>query len=117
LLQTIARSGDVISLFGILLASLLAILLLHAHPLNPLPIAAGMFVVLVFVLTNAVYWVDVNGYARVFSPLLLLVALGSMAGEGRVPWWAGLVPAILVDLRLSMEFASAAGGVVRRLLG
>jgi hypothetical protein len=117
LLETIARSGDVISLLAILLASLLAILLLRAHPLDPLSIAAAIFVVLVMVLTNATYWVDVNGYARVFSPLLLLVALGSMEGEDRVPWWAGLVPAILVDLRLSMEFASTAGGVVRGLLG
>jgi hypothetical protein len=39
-----------------------------------------------------------------------------MAGEGGLPWWTGFVPAILVDLRLSMEFASAAGGVVRGLL-
>jgi hypothetical protein len=75
-----------------------------------------MFVALVFVLSNARYWVDVNSYARIFSPLLVLVALGSTAGEGGLPWWTGLVPAILVDLRLSMEFASAAGGVFRGLL-
>jgi hypothetical protein len=115
-LEMIARFADVLALAAILLASLLAILLLRARPLNPLAIAAAMFVALVFVLSNARYWIDVNSYARIFSPLLLLVALGSMAGESSVPWWAGLVPAILVDLRLSMEFASAAGGVVRGLL-
>jgi hypothetical protein len=116
LLDTIARSGDAIALTAILLASLMAILLLRMHPLNPPAIAAALFVALVIVLTDPVYWVDINEYARVFSPLLLLVALGTMAGQGRVPWWAGLVPVILVDLRLSMEFASAAGGVVRGLL-
>jgi hypothetical protein len=75
-----------------------------------------MFAALVFVLTASGYWNDVNGYARVFSPLLLLVALGSTVEQSDVPWWTGLVPAILVDLRLSMEFASAAGDVVRGLL-
>jgi hypothetical protein len=121
LADAIARSGDVISLAAILLASLLAILFVRAHPLNPLAIAAAMFVALVFLLTDAIYWTDVNGYARVFSPLLLLVGLGSIARESGGSWrtplgWTGLVPAILVDLRLSMEFASAAGGIVRGLL-
>jgi energy-converting hydrogenase Eha subunit C len=116
LLDAIARWSDVLSLTAILLASLLAILFLRSRPLNPLAIAAVLFVVLVLVLTNTRYWNDVNGYARVFSPLLLLVGLGTLAGEGRVPWWTGLVPAIFVDLRLSLEFASAAGGVVRGLL-
>jgi energy-converting hydrogenase Eha subunit C len=116
LLETIARWGDVLSLTAILLGSLLAIVLLRARPLSPVAIAAVMFAALVFVLTNGRYWMDVNGYARVFSPLLLLVALGSTAEKGGVPWWTGLVPAILVDLRLGMQFASTAGDVVRGLL-
>jgi len=116
LLNTIARWGDVISLMAILLASLLVILILRARPLDPVAITGALFVVLVFVLTNANYWTDVNGYARVFSPLLLLAALGCVASEGGVPWWAGLVPVILVDLRLSMEFTAGARGVVRGLL-
>jgi hypothetical protein len=116
LLETIARWGDVISLTAILLASVAAILFVRVRPLNPMAIAAALFVVLAFAISNPRYWLDVNGYARVFSPLLLLAGLGTMAGEGRVPWWTGLVPAILVDLRLGMEFASAAGGVVRGLL-
>jgi energy-converting hydrogenase Eha subunit C len=106
----------VLSLTAILLGSLLAIVLLRARPLSPVAIAAVMFAALVFVLTNGRYWMDVNGYARVFSPLLLLVALGSTAEKGGVPWWTGLVPAILVDLRLGMQFASTAGDVVRGLL-
>jgi energy-converting hydrogenase Eha subunit C len=116
LLDTFARWGDVFSLTAIVLGSLLAILLLRVRPFNPLAIAAVMFAALVFVLTASGYWNDVNGYARVFSPLLLLVALGSTVEQSDVPWWTGLVPAILVDLRLSMEFASAAGDVVRGLL-
>ncbi len=116
LLDAVARLGDVVSLASILLASVLAILFLRAYPLNPSAAAASMFAVLIFALTHATYWNDVNGYARVFSPLLLLVALGSLARESGVPWWSGLVPIVLVDLRLAMEFASAAGGIIRGLL-
>jgi len=116
LLDIIARWGDVLSLAAILLASLLAILLLRSRPLNPVAIAAALFVALVFVLTNVTYWFDVNGYARVLSPLLLLVALAPMADDGGVPWWTGLLPALLVDLRLSMEFAASAAGIVRGVL-
>lgn len=115
-LETVARFGDEISLGAILLASILALLYIRARPFDSLAIAAGLFVVLVFLLTNAVYWTDVNGYARVFSPLLLLVALGTLGGESGLPWWAGLVPTILVDLRLSMEFASSVAGVIRGLV-
>jgi hypothetical protein len=116
LLDMIARSGDVMSLTAILVASVLAILFFRTHPRNPSAIAAAMFVFLVFAITRTTYWNDVNGYARVLSPLLILVAMGSLAGESGLPWWTGLVPAIVVDLRLSMEFASAAGGIVRGLL-
>jgi hypothetical protein len=116
LLDAVARAADVIALTAILLASIMAILLLRMHPLDPSAIAAVLFVALVIVLTDPVYWAELNEYARVLSPLLLLVAMGSMAGAGRVPWWTGLVPAILVDLRLGMQFASAASGIVRGLL-
>jgi hypothetical protein len=116
LLDTIARLGDVISLAAILLASLLAILFLRAQARNPMAIAAVMFVLVVFLITVPTYWNDINGYARVFSPLLLLIAMGSLARESGVPWWTGLVPTILVNLRLIMEFAKAAGGIVRGLL-
>jgi hypothetical protein len=116
LLDIIARFTDVISLLAIVLACVLAILFLRSNPRNPLALAAVLFVVLVVVLTNSKYWHDVNGYARVFSPLLMLVALGSIADEAGMPWWTGLLPAILVDVRLSLEFASEAGGIVRGLL-
>ena len=116
LLDTIARWGDALSLIAILLAAVLAILFLRTRPRDPLALAAILFAILIFLLTGNGYWNDVNGYARVLSPLLVLVALGSMARESGVRWWVGLIPVILVDLRLSMEFAGAAGGVVRGLL-
>jgi len=121
MLDAVARAGDVIAFAAVLAAALLAIPLLRGSPRSPMAIAAILFVALVFVLTEPAFWNDVNTHARVFSPLLLLVALGSMESEGgerwlKSPWWTGLVPIILVDLRLSMQFAGAAGGIIRGVL-
>jgi hypothetical protein len=116
MLDMIARWGDALSLIAILLAAVLAILFVRARPLDPLALTAVLFAILIFLLTGNGYWNDVNGYARVLSPLLMLVALGSMARESGVRWWTGLIPIILIDLRLSMEFAGAAGGIIRGLM-
>jgi hypothetical protein len=118
-LETVARFADALALAAILLACVLAILLvLRSRPTGPLAISALLFAALVFALTDRQYWTDVNGYARVLSPLLLLVALPSIANESHpaFPWWLGLVPSIVVDLRLGLQFASPIGGVLRGLL-
>ena len=118
-LETVARFADALALAAILLACVLAILLvLRSRPTGPLAISALLFAALVFALTDRQYWTDVNGYARVLSPLLLLVALPSIANESRpaFPWWLGLAPSIVVDLRLGLQFASPIGGVLRGLL-
>jgi hypothetical protein len=116
--EAIARSADVLALAAILLAAIMAIFLLHARPWGPVAISAVLFTALVFALTNGRYWTDVNGYARVLSPLLILVALPFLAGKTgtTLPWWLGLAPAALVDLRLSLQFASTIGGVIRGLV-
>jgi hypothetical protein len=116
LMQAIARAGDALSLVGITLAVILAILWLLRSPSDALALAATLFAGLIFLLAGKEYWNDVNGYGRVLSPLLLLVALGCMTRPRARLWWTGFVPILLVDLRLSMEFASQAGGIVRGLL-
>ena len=116
--EGIARFGDVLALAAILTAALLAILILRARPWGPVAILAALFTALVFALTNAEFWIDVNGYARIVSPLLILIGLLSLSRETgtALPWWFGLVPALVVDLRLSFQFTSAIGGVLRGLL-
>jgi hypothetical protein len=119
--EAIARSADALALVGILLASILAILLVVRGPKQPLAFSGLLFAALVFALTGRQYWTDVNGYARVLTPLLILVALPSIAGlKGAVrnafPWWLGFVPAFIVDLRLGLQFTSELGGIVRGLL-
>jgi hypothetical protein len=119
LLETIARFADVLALAAILFASILAIvLLLRGHPKDPLAISGFLFAGLVFALTSGRYWTDVNGYARVLSPLLILVALPSIARKtgSAFPWWFGLMPVLAVDLRLGLQYQAAIGGIVRGLL-
>ena len=117
--EAIARIGDALALAAVLLASILAILLVfRAHLRTPLAMSGLLFTALVFALTNSEYWTDVNGYARVLSPFLVLVALPSIARQTRgvFPWWLGLVPLAIVNLRLGLQFTSAIGGIVRGLL-
>lgn len=124
-LELVARFGDVLALAGVVLGAILAILIfLRAHPPNPIAISALLFAAFVFALTSSVFWNDVNGYARLVSPLLILVAMPLLGRDGvsgrdavsMLPWWLGLVPAIAIDLRLGMEFTAAIGGVLRGLL-
>jgi hypothetical protein len=118
LLEDIARFADVLALACVLLALILAVApVLRGRPKEPLVFCGLLFALLVLILPNSDVWTDVNGYARVFSPLLLLVALPSIAGKTwvAVPWWIGLVPTIGVDLRLGVQFASSVGGVLRGL--
>jgi hypothetical protein len=118
-LEVVARSADVLALASILMAAILAVVLLvRGQPKGPLALAGLLFVALAFALTYGQYWTDVNGYARVLSPLLILVALPSIARKTRagIPWWLGLVPPIVVDLRLGLQFTSAIGGIVRGVL-
>jgi hypothetical protein len=119
LLEAIARSADALALAGLLLASILAIVFfLRSHPKEPLVICGLLFTALIFALTNRQYWVDVNSYARVLSPLLILVALTAASRKtgSKFPWWLGLAPITVIDLRLGIQFTSAIGGVVRGLL-
>jgi hypothetical protein len=122
--ETVARWADVLSLAGILLAAILAmVLLLRRWPMlrnnskGALAICACLYALLVFALGGDQYWIDVNSNARIWSPLLILVALPAIAQEsGRgFPVWLGLAPAIAVDLRLGLEFVAEIGGVMRGL--
>jgi hypothetical protein len=116
--QALARSGDALALAAILLAAILAmVIFLRAHPKGPLAMSGLLFATLVFAFSGDAYWIDVNAYGRLLSPLLILIALPAISGEpgAGIPLWLGLLPAIAVDLRLGMEFTSAIDGVLRGL--
>ena len=118
MLETIARSLDVVSLIAVVGALIGAILLLRSRPLNPISITAVLYAALVIVLNNSRYWLLCFGYARVFSPLLVLVALQAMASKHSVKtWWWMVLPAPLVDLRVGLQLGEQIAGVFRGLLG
>lgn len=117
-LEWMARLGDVLALASVILAVVLGIAIACQTRLgNPLAAAALLFAGFIFVLTTPVYWNDVNGYGRFISPLLILVAFQSTSGSSRyAPWWLGLAPVALIDLRLGMQFVSQIEGVLRGLM-
>lgn len=107
----VARAADVLALIGVLLALGLALWRLLRRHFDAEAFGALAFVGLALVISDPNYWGDVNGYGRTISPLLLLVALPAAAGGSL---WL-LLPALLVDLRLGIQFASPALGILRNL--
>ena len=113
----LAQSLDVMALTGIVLAVIAAILLWRVRPPNANLLAAVCFVVLVAAMTSPHFWDHCYNFARVFSPLLLLIIMEAMAWRPRRGWWwLAVVPMGLVDSRIALELASQALGVVRGLL-
>jgi len=120
-LEWIARSADVLSLAGLLAAAVLACVLLPRRPLSPIAVANALFAALILVMPflwrHPDVWFDVNGYGRIFSPLLVLTAMLWAAPENRMlrPW-IGLLPIACIDLRLGLQFSDAVAGVLRGIL-
>ena len=116
-LEMIARSADVVALSGILGALILAVVLLRMRPPGAIPIAAGLYVALAITLTAVRYWDSCYSYSRVFSPLLLLTALETVASRRwSNTWLLGLLPTALVDTRIGLQLGPQILGVVRGLL-
>ena len=117
-LEWIARSADVVALAGILCALIVATVLLRVRPLSPITITAGLYVALAIMMTSTRYWNSCYTYSRAFSPLLIFIALET--ASLRLPtraWRWGLVPMVLVDLRIGLQMGPQLAGVVRGLSG
>jgi hypothetical protein len=92
--------------------------LLITRRLGPVPIAAGLFAVLAMALTSIRYWETCYSYSRVFSPLLVLTALETVAAKRSFHAWLwGLLPTAFVDTRIGLQLGPQVIGVVRGLLG
>ncbi len=102
---------DCVALFGFLLAAGLAVWDLRKGRLDQRQWAATGFVALMMAVSLPGFWRDIHGYARPFSPLLLLVALPAVTGS---PWL--LAPIILADLRIAAQWTPQLLGILRGLL-
>jgi len=117
-LEVLTRSLDVVALTGILCAIAAAIILLRRRPLGPVSIAAFLYAALAIALVNVNYWNWCYSYARVFSPLLIFIALQTTASKHRISgWWWTLAPTALVDLRIGLQLGVQALGILRGLSG
>lgn len=116
--ELLAQSLDVMALTGIILAVLAAILLWRVRPLNANLLAAACFAALAAGMINPHFWDHCYNFARVFSPLLLLIIMEAMAWRPRRSWWwLAVVPAGLVVPRVALELGSQALVILRGLMG
>jgi hypothetical protein len=73
---------------------------------------AGFLLLGMFVSDSAAVWPEVNSFGRVFTPVLLFVA---MTGLLRGNWWT-LAPIALVDLRIGAVFLYHAAAIAQAIL-
>ncbi len=97
-----SQSLDVAALSGIGVASAFAFWQARRARSQPESVLAALFAILAVGLSYQDFWIDINGYGRTMTPLVLLVGLRAAAGESL---WT-LAPWAAMDLRLSLQFGS-----------
>jgi hypothetical protein len=111
----LAQSLDVVALIGVVVATGFAFWQARRARSQPESLAAALFALLVVGLSYQQFWVDINGYGRTATPLVLMVAMRAASGESL---WS-LAPCAMLDLRLSVQLGSqtwtALQGLVARL--
>ena len=109
----VLQALDVLALVGILLAFAAAFGWLRSAPRSPLAWAAALFALVGVFTQRPDNWAHVYDFGRVYSPLLLLLALEGLAR--RDARWA--VPWLLMEPRLLWQLSGPAAAAVRALLG
>ncbi len=108
-LSWLATALDYLALAGMLLGIVLA--LTRTRPPDAVRITCALFGILGIVLEIRV-WQDAYSFARVLSPLLILVALGGLRAS---PRWAVLPLAMIVP-RVAVQFGRQALGIFQGLI-
>ncbi len=101
--------ADYLALAGMLLAMGMAVRWYVRGPSTPAGITAMLFALLALVLQRAEVWQNAYDYGRIFTPLLLCLAV--LGAECRKPWL--LAPAAMLLPRLSIQLAPQFLGIVR----
>jgi hypothetical protein len=102
---------DTVALCGVLVALGMAAWSLRRRPFGFEQWMALMFLALAALASLPGFWNDVYNYGRPLSPLLLMVALPALRGGGVYL----LAPVVLTDLRIAIQLAAQAAGVLRAL--
>lgn len=112
--QDACQTADRLALLGIAFAVVLALRGLRARRAEIMSLAAVLFSVQC-ALHNAPpdAWQAIDNFGRVYSPLLLAVALDAMGSEQ----WTGLLPPLLLWPRIGLGLLGALRAVRHGLLG
>ena len=98
---------------GMALAIGLSVILWLRRRGDSLAIAALLFALVAIQVTPDDLWIHVFGYGRILSPMLLLLALHSLAARRHLFF----IPLLLVLPRVLCQFAPQALGIVRGVFG
>jgi len=104
---------DAAALVGIVLAFVIAAAWLRSAPRSPLAWAAALFALLGVFAQRPDNWAHVYDYGRVYSPLLILLALDGLAprdARRAAPW-------LLMEPRLLWQLSGPAAAALRGLFG
>jgi len=114
--ETVARIFDAISVIGIAMAVVIAIMFLM-RARKPLPIAAFLYALLALALSSPLVWSDPFSYPRVLTPLLMLLPLIAAANQTPLrKWWWTALPVLLVDLRIVLQIGPQILGIVKGIV-
>jgi hypothetical protein len=113
LVNTLATVLDYAALAGIFTAVIYVAVYGRRLRLSAVGCMALTFAMLPLFINDADVWTEAFSFARVFSPLLLLVALDGVATRRMV----ALLPLLLIVPRIGMQFGPQIVGVGRRLFG
>jgi hypothetical protein len=112
---------DYLALTGVALAVVIAIRISVALVAGREPATAAAYAILGFALI-AVFlvpgggWDDAYAFGRILAPLLVLIAIYSVASRTPSQIWLGIAPTLLVDSRIALNLGKQALGVLHGLL-
>ena len=107
-LRPLVSALDYVALAGMLLAVILAIVLWWRRREGMLEVAIMAFAAMTVLVGRSDVWGDSFGFGRIFSPLLMLLALRAV--DLRKPVFA--LPLVLVAVRVTVEFTPQLLGVL-----
>jgi hypothetical protein len=106
------RAAGLLALAGMVAAFAWGAALVRREPRGALPLVAALFALTGILVQRPDHWHSAHDYARVYSPLLVILAVHSLARGTAWP----LMPLAFVWPRLALEMRGEVLGVVRGIL-
>jgi hypothetical protein len=110
--QLLMRVTDFLAVLGLAISMILAVRWLLERRLAPATLCVGLFAALAVVLCSPSHMIEVFGFGRPVSPLLLWVMIEAVSRKK----WIALAPPLLVSLSVSVAFARPFVTVMQSLL-